>query len=124
NETRMQLSSRNFVLASSLIKRANSMISLASGIDKLEVSSIDDYKSPEAIIDYESPRTTTTNKPPGATTNEPPGATTNEPPEATTNEPPGATTNEPPGASITKDRKEFIEKFLTGNTFNNCVFHF
>ncbi|CAG8520080.1 12911_t:CDS:1 [Cetraspora pellucida] len=86
-------SNGDFVLASSLLKRRSSIILFASDIDKLKVSSNDNFKLPEATTDYDEP--------PEGNTNNLPGANTNDLPEAITNDLPGATTNNPPGATIT-----------------------
>ncbi|CAG8719519.1 18131_t:CDS:2 [Racocetra persica] len=94
-------SNGDFVLASSLLKRGSSIVSLASGIDKLEVSSNDDFEPPGATSDYDEPPEGNTNDPPGANTNDPLGANTNDLLGAITNDLPGATTNDPPGATTT-----------------------
>ncbi|CAG8780817.1 44145_t:CDS:2, partial [Gigaspora margarita] len=119
----------NFVPASSLLKRESSMVSLAGYIDKLEV---DDYEPSGATSDYDEPPKANTNEPPEATSNDPPGATnTDIAGAATTNKPQqpqirnvlGEIELQNPGQENghnEENRKEFIEKFLTENTFNNC----
>ncbi|CAG8555105.1 3680_t:CDS:2 [Cetraspora pellucida] len=66
---------------------------LASGINKLEVSSNDDFESSGATTDYDEPSE--------GNTNDLPGANTNNLPEAITNNLPGATTNDPSRATTT-----------------------
>ena len=91
-------------------KRASSMISLTSelagDIDGLELLSTVDV-----------------DEPPGEIANEPPGPP-DKPPGAAAVKKPLPRTRKVLGEKNEENRKEFVEKFLTGNTFNNCVFHF
>ncbi|CAG8667475.1 20086_t:CDS:1, partial [Racocetra fulgida] len=91
--------SGDFVIASSYLKRTNSLASLANGMDNLEFNELGENvdKSPQA---------------------------TNKSSRDALVELEQNVLQESGQKSQKKQNKEFAEKFLTGNTFNNCTFHF